>query len=104
MKKLIGAVAVAAMALPLFAPGAVSAPKQQKVEGTIALPAPFVSTAEQLKSCYSGLHRRLSTPTGGASSPANGVFGYRFEIDPATWNKPFKLEATGGEGTVDFDI
>ena len=104
MKKLVGLALATMLTASLLGAPAGAKPKVQHVEGTVALPAPFVSTAEQLKSCYAGLHRRLSTPTGGASSPANGVFGYQFEIDKATWNKPFKLEATGGEGTVDFDI
>ena len=104
MRKIIGLATVGLLAFSLLVAPVSAAPKQQHVEGSIALPAPFVSTAEQLKSCYAGLHRRVSTLTGGAASPANGVFGYRFEIDKATWNKPFKLEATGGEGTVDFDI
>src|SRR5688572_27537140 len=101
MRKIIGLATVGLLAFSLLIAPVSAAPKQQHVEGSIALPAPFVSTDEQLKSCYAGLHRRVSTLTGGAASPANGVFGYRFEIDKATWNKPFKLEATGGEGTVD---
>jgi hypothetical protein len=35
---------------------------------------------------------------------ANGIIGYEFDVDPATWNKPFVLEATGGQGNVDLDI
>lgn len=105
MRKLIAlATSLVALGALITAPTATAAPKQQVVEGSIALPAPFVSTTEQLQSCYAGLHRRLSTPTGGSGSPANGVFGYQFPVDKATWNKPFVLEATGGEGTVDFDV
>jgi hypothetical protein len=34
----------------------------------------------------------------------NGVVGFRFPIEKATWGGKFVLEATGGQGTVDFDL
>ena len=102
MRKLIGTVAVGLMAFSLLGAPATAAGKVQHVEGTIALPAPFAQGT--FDGCWGGATRRTTTPTGGASSPANGVVGYRFLLDKATWNKPFNLEVTGGEGTVDLDI
>lgn len=103
MKKLVG-VALAAVIAASFvvAPvAAASKAKQQHVEGSIALRAPFVSTTEQLQSCYAGVHRRVTLVTQGN---ANGVVGYNFEVDKTTWNKPFKLEVSGGQQNPDMDI
>jgi hypothetical protein len=102
MKKLIGMASAGMMALALLGAPATAAAAVQHVEGTIALPAPFAQGT--FAGCWGGGTRRATTPTGGAASPANGSVGYRFEIDKSTWNKPFKLEVTGGEGTVDLDI
>lgn len=103
MKKLIGAAMTGLMAFSLLgAPASAGKAKVQHVEGSIALPALFAQGT--FSGCWGGLTRRLTTGTGEDTSPANGAFGYRFKIDKATWNKPFKLEATGGEGTVDLDI
>ena len=100
MKKLIAIGVIAMLALPL---GVAQAGKKkapvQTVEGTIALPAPFAQGT--FDGCWGGLTRRGTGNTNGA---VNGVTGYLFDIDPKTWNKPFKLEATGGQGTVDFDL
>ena len=107
MKKLLGIGVSALVGLSLLGGGATAAPKQQTVEGSIALPAFFAQSAQggaPFDGCWGGLTRRLTQPTGEAGSPANGSFGYRFDVDKATWNKPFKLEATGGEGTVDLDL
>ena len=101
MKRIIGLTLAGLMAASFMGPAS-AAPKQQHVEGTVALPAMFVHGA--FAGCWGGLTRRLTSPTGESESPANGAFGYRFKVDKATWNKPFKLEATGGEGTVDFDL
>lgn len=102
MRKIIGLATVGVLAFSLLLTPASAAPKQQHVEGTIALPAVFAQGS--FNGCWGGLTRRLTSPTGEEASPANGVFGYRFKVDKATWNKPFKLEATGGEGTVDLDL
>lgn len=107
MKKLMGAALLGLMALSLLgAPASAGKAKVQHVEGTIALPAPFAQSATggtPFDGCWGGLQRRVSTASQGAAQ-ANGSFGYRFDIDPSTWKKPFKLEATGGEGTVDLDL
>jgi hypothetical protein len=102
MKKLIGIASAGMMVLALLGSPATAAAKVQHVEGTIALPAPFAQGT--FDGCWGGVTRRTTTPTGGATSPANGTFGYRFPLDKATWNKPFKLDVTGGSGTVDLDI
>jgi hypothetical protein len=72
-------------------------PKQQKVSGSIALPAPFTDDT----GCFAGLQRRVAIMT---QEQVNGVIGYHFDVDPATVGKPFVLEVTGGQGTVDLDI
>ena len=71
--------------------------KKQVVEGSIAAPAPFTDDS----GCYAGLHRRLAVVT---QEQVNGLIGYHFDIDPATWGGKFKLEPTGGQGDVDLDI
>lgn len=110
MKKLIAIGVVAMLALPL-AGGVAQAGKKAKkpiqvVEGSIAMPAPFAQSVAPggsgvpFDGCWAGLTRQTTGQTGSV----NGVTGYYFDIDPKSWNKPFKLEATGGEGTVDLDI
>lgn len=97
MKKLLGSLSVGLVAMALVAPAG-AAPKQQKEEGTIVLPAPFTDDS----GCFAGVHRRLGAVFMGNH---NGVLGYNFEVDKATWNKPFKLEVTGGQGShIDMDI
>ena len=104
MKKLIAIGVAVLLALPLVASTAQAGKKKpakpvQVVDGSIALPAPFAQ--DTFAGCWGGLTRRTSGQTGGA---VNGVTGYYFDIDPKSWNKPFKLEVLGGEGTVDLDI
>lgn len=99
MRKLLG-FAVSGMLVLSLLPGASSAaPKQQTVEGDIAMMAPFYG--DTFASCYSGLHRRTAILTQGNN---NGIVGYHFDVDPATIGKPFVLEVTGGQGGVDLDI
>jgi hypothetical protein len=76
---------------------ATAAGKKQVVEGSVALPAPYTDDS----GCYAGLHRRFAIVT---QEQVNGIIGYHFDIDPATYNGKFKLEATGGQGDVDLDI
>ena len=99
MKKIIGAALAVALVAAAFAVPATAKGKKQIVEGSIAFPAPFVQGT--FAGCWGGLTRRTGTPTSDAS---NGVFGYHFTIDKATWNKKFKLEPSGGSGTVDLDL
>lgn len=101
MKKLIVIGVAVLLALPLVGSAARAAKKKpvQSVEGSIALPAPFAQGT--FDGCWGGLTRRTTGQTGGT---VNGVTGYYFDVDKKTWNKPFKLEATGGEGTVDLDL
>jgi hypothetical protein len=103
LKKLM-TLALAGMLTVALVPGAAEAGKKKKpkpvvqeVEGSVPLPAPFTDDT----GCYAGLHRRGSIVTGGQ---ANGVIGYEFDVDKATWGKPFAMEITGGQGTVDLDI
>ncbi len=101
MKKLIALGASSLVALSLIGGASTAAPKQQKVDGSIAMMAPYAGST--LATCYSGLHRRLMVVSGEAA-PLNGVVGYSFDLDPATNKKPFVLEVTGGQAGVDLDI
>lgn len=73
-----------------------AAPKQQTVEGMVAIPAYYPDGT-----CYPGLARRAALASNGA---VNGVSGYWFDVDPATWGKRFSLKATGGQGYLDLDV
>ena len=97
MRKLVTLALGGLVAASLVPNATAAAPKQQTVSGSIALPAPFTDNT----GCYAGLHRRFAIVT---QEQVNGVIGYHFDIDPATLGKPFVLEATGGQGTVDLDI
>ena len=100
MKRIVtGVVALGLVAGALLAPASAGKAKPQVVEGSVALPAPYTDDS----GCYAGLHRRLMVVTSEAA-PANGLIGYSFDIDKATWGGKFKLEATGGQGDVDLDI
>lgn len=98
MKRLVALLAASLMMMAALAGSGAAAPKQQHVEGTIILPAPFQDDS----GCFAGVHRRLNAV---ASGNHNGLVGYGFDVDKATWNKPFKLEVSGGQGPyVDMDI
>jgi hypothetical protein len=100
MRKLItGLVALGLIAGAQLAPASAAKAKPQVVDGSIALPTPYTDDS----GCYAGLHRRLMVVTSEAA-PANGVIGYSFDVDKATWGGKFNLEATGGQGTPDLDI
>jgi hypothetical protein len=100
MKKVLIVALTALMAATLL-PSAHAAKKKpiQQIDGTIMMPAPFAQ--DTFAGCWGGLTRRTSGQSGGQ---VNGVTGYYFDIDKKTWNKPFKLAVTGGEGTVDLDL
>jgi hypothetical protein len=72
---------------------------RQDVEGHIAMQAPPSDATSNPNGCYSGVHRRFAILT---QEKVNGVVGYHFDIDPATWNKKFRLTPVT-EG-VDIDI
>jgi len=97
MKKLV-ILAVAAIAIASLLPTASAAGKKQVEKGMLPLPAPFTDDS----GCYAGLHRRFAILT--TEAVQQSPIGYHFDIDPATWNKNFLLEATGGQGAVDMDI
>ena len=98
MKKIVTLGLTALLAGSLLPASATAAkPKQQKVSGSVALPAPFTDDT----GCFAGLHRRMAILT---QEQVNGVVGYHFDVDPATIGKPFVLEVTGGQGDVDMDI
>ncbi len=100
MKKVI-ALGLAALVAGSLVPASATAgkPKQQKVEGKIAMMAPYAGSG--LATCYAGLHRRIAILS---QEQVNGVVGYHFDVEPATIGKPFVLEVTGGQGGVDLDI
>lgn len=101
MRKLVLLALAAVLAAAPLPAGAAKKGKQQKIEGDILLPAPFVDDS----GCFAGLHRRAVILAGGdPEQPFNGVIGYSFAVDPATAGKPFVLEVPEGQGTVDLDI
>ncbi len=93
MRKLIIATTIAALAVLPAAEGFAKkkAAKLQTVEGTIEVPQPYAADG----SCIYRTHRTAYIAAGESS---NGGFGWVFEVDPATVNKPFKLEVAGGAG------
>jgi hypothetical protein len=99
VKKVAGLTAAALLGVSMLTGPSSAAPKQQTVEGDIAMMAPFYG--DTFASCYSGLHRRSAVLT---QEMVNGIVGYHFDVDPATIGKPFVLEVTGGQANVDFDI
>lgn len=99
MKKIVGLTLSAVLGISMLTGPSNAAPKQQTVEGDIAMMAPFYG--DTFATCYSGGHRRASVLSGGAT---NGIVGFEFDVDPATIGKPFVLEPTGGQGDVDLDI
>jgi hypothetical protein len=100
MKKFLAIAVGAIMAASMLAPaGAAQKAKSQVQEGSIMLPAVFAQG--QFAGCWAGATRRITQT---AAGQGNGVMGYRFAIDKATWGGKFVLEPTGGEGTVDLDM
>lgn len=99
MKRIIGVATAAIMAASAFPAGAAAPAKPQVVEGSIIFPAIFAQGT--FDGCWAGLTRRITQT---AAGQGNGVVGYRFPVDKATWNGKFKLEPTGGTGDVDLDI
>lgn len=79
---------------PAVAAGA--QPKQQEIKGSLVAGLHHTDGG-----CFSGVHRRIAIVTQGG---VNGGVGYHFDVDPATFGKPFVLEPTGGVGTPDLDI
>ena len=101
MKKLISLVA-AGMVVASLVPGMAVAGKKgvrQDVTGTIAMQAPPSDATDNPDGCYSGVHRRINVI---GQMQANGIVGYHFEIDPATWGKKFRL--TNETAGADLDI
>ena len=99
MRKLAVALMAGVLVLALVPSAGAGKGKKQTVKGSVALPAPFAQG--QFDGCWGGLHRRIITLLQGQP---NGVFGYHFDVTKATWNQPFALKATGGEGSVDLDL
>jgi hypothetical protein len=100
MKKVIALGLGALMAASMLAPASAGKAKPQVVEGTILLPAVFAQGAGT-DGCWAGATRRTTQTAGMA---VNGITGFRFPVDKATWGGKFKVEPTAGEGTVDLDI
>ena len=95
MRKLIAILSSVLVGAVVLSGAATAAPKRQTVEGGIMF------TARHPDGCYTGLSRHLYSLAGEQSI---GVVGYVFDVDKATYKKPFKLEATGGTGNIDLDI
>lgn len=100
MKKVISAVVIGLVVASIL-PGAAVAGKKsarQDVEGHIAMQAPPSDATNNPNGCYAGVHRRIAVAS---QEQVNGVVGYHFDLDKATWNKKFRL-TPGSE--VDIDI
>jgi hypothetical protein len=101
MKKLTVFLAAGLLAAALV-PGTAQAGKKaarQEVAGHIAMQAPPADATDNPNGCYSGVHRRIAVAS---QMQINGIVGFHFEIDPATWGKNFRLTpVTPG---VDIDI
>jgi hypothetical protein len=97
VKKFLGLALSGLLAVSLLGPAS-AAGKKQTVDGLIALPAPYTDDS----GCFAGIDRRLAMLTMGQE---NGVFGYHFDVDKATWNKPFYVAPTSAAaGDADIDI
>ena len=97
MKKVIALGLGALMAASMLGQASAAGPTQTE-EGSVAVPLPYTDDS----GCYAGIHRRMAIVT---QEMVNGVGGYHFNVDPATYGGKFKLEATGGAvGDVDLDI
>ncbi len=99
MKKLSVIAVAGLLVVALVQPATAGGAGHQHVEGAISLPAPFVQGT--FAGCWGGATRRTYTAS---QNQVNGVVGFAFDVDKATWNKPFVLEAAGGQGTVDLDL
>ncbi len=97
MKKVIAIALGALMAASMLAPASAGKPKKQTVEGSVVAPLPYTDDS----GCYAGIHRRMAILS---QEQVNGVGGYHFDVDTATYGGKFKLEPTGGLGDVDLDI
>ena len=100
MRKLVSLV-LAGVVLAALPGAAVAGGKgvHQHVEGHIAMQAPPSDATDNPDGCYSGVHRRLAVLS---QEQINGVVGFHFDVDPATWGKKFRL--TPDTAGVDIDI
>ena len=97
LRKMLVLGAAAALIASLAVQPASAGKKQQVVEGTILLPAPYTDDT----GCYAGIHRRGAILSQGNN---NGVVGWHFDVDPATVGKKFVLDVAGQGPFVDVDI
>lgn len=70
---------------------------RQTVEGSIAV---MMGESSTESGCYAAFHRRIAAAT---QEQLNGIVGYHFDVDKRTWNKPFRLVASGPQ-PVDLDL
>ena len=101
MKKIFSLVA-ASLVVAAMVPGIATAGgkgAKQEVTGHIALQAPPADATDNPNGCYSGVHRRIAVVS---QMQVNGVVGFHFDVDPATWNKKFRLANVTPD--VDIDI
>ncbi len=88
---------LAALVAIAVVPASARPAKRQKVEGSIAVAAPYPPDSV----CFTGLHRRLRLLT--HSTFPNGVVGYDFEVDPKTIGRNFVLQVPEGSD-ADLDV
>lgn len=100
MRKIASLIALALAATSVVAATAIAAgPARQEVSGHIASQAPPADATSNPNGCYAGVHRRIAVAT---MEQVNGIVGFHFDVDKATWKKKFRLTpVTAG---VDIDI
>lgn len=99
MRKSVIVAALSAAMCVASVPSVQGAPgPTQTQEGMVVLPTPHPQAPTE---CFAGIDRRQAYVT---QEMVNEVVGYHFDIDKATWGGKFKLEPTGGQGTIDLGI
>ncbi len=96
MRKLVVAVAVLSLLLPVTGP-ALGSRHAQVIEGSVQFMAPAHTGG-----CFFGISRNQAVLLG--EDQFQGRWGFIFDVEKSTWGKPFSLEVTGAAVDADLDI
>lgn len=103
MKKLITLAVLGLMVVGAVSGSALAGKKKkgvrQDVEGNILMQAPPSDATDNPNGCYSGVHRRWAIVT---QEQVNGIVGFHFDVDPATWGKKFRLTPVTSGADIDI--